>query len=341
LGTDFIGFWEDFVMQVVRFGYPAVSSIHSQAPIDFSSLNIEEPYIGVSRWAETARGLISLHASHDKTIILEGERGAGKNLFARLIHRSSSRRRGPFVSLALGSTTDDLARAVLFNGRGEKSFTESVQGGTLYIDGLSEISASLADDIVHLIESQSSDGGAGTMRILLGSTTRNGFSNQTPISASTVALDYEKVRIPPLRDRVDDIRALAEYFIRKRCLQLNMEIRRITPEAMSVLCDYDWPRNVSELKVLINQLVKQLNPPSIDVSVLPGYMADLGETYTILPAAGLDLDNEVKRIEVDLICAALKRSHGLQNKAAQLLRIKPTTLFMKIRRYGIDVAAFR
>jgi DNA-binding NtrC family response regulator len=323
-------------MQVVRFGYPPASSIYSKSPVDFSSRIIEEPYIGVSKWADTARGLISLHASHDQTIIHEGERGTGKNLLARLIHRSSSRRRGPFVSLALESITDELARAVLLDGHGEKSFTEFVQGGTLYIDGLSEISASLTEDIIQLIESQTPNGGTAPIRVLLGWTARNGSSNQ-----SSLHLDYERVQIPPLRERVDDIRALAEYFIRRRCLQSNREIRRISPEAMSVLCEYDWPRNVSELKVLMNQLVKQLNPPSIDVSILPGYMTGLGETYTVLPAVGLDLDNEVKKIEVGLICAALKRSHGLQNKAAQLLRVKPTTLFMKIRRYGIDVAAFR
>jgi len=327
-------------MQVVRFGYPAASPIYSQSPLDFSSRIVEEPYIGVSKWADTARGLISLHASHDKTVILEGERGTGKNLLARLIHRSSSRRRGPFVSLSLGSTTDELARAVLFDGHGEKSFTEFVQGGTLYIDGLSDISAALTDEIVQLIESQTSDGGLGPIRVLLGLTTRNGSSNEFPAPPSR-RLNYERVQTPPLRERVDDIRALAEYFIRKRCLHLNREIGRITPEAMSVLCEYDWPRNVSELKVLINQLVKQLSPPSIDVSFLPGYMAGQSETETILPPSGVDLDNEVKKIEVGLICAALKRSHGLQNKAAQLLRVKPTTLFMKIRRYGIDVASFR
>ena len=328
-------------MQVIRFGYPVASPIHSQSALDFSSRKVEEPYIGVSRWADTARSLILLHASHDKTIILEGERGVGKSLLARSIHRASSRSHGPFVPLALGSTTDEMARAVLFDGRGEKSFMEFVQGGTLYIDGLSEISPSLAEDIVHLVESQAAKVGAASIRMLLGLTTRNDSCVSSSIPATTSGLYYERVRIPPLRERVEDIRALVEYFIRKRCLQLNREIRRITPEAMKVLCDYDWPRNVSELKVLINQLVKQLNPPPIDVSTLPGYMAGQNETDAILPAAGVDLDDEVKRIEVDLICAALKRSHGLQNKAAQLLRVKPTTLFMKIRRYGIDVASFR
>jgi transcriptional regulator with GAF, ATPase, and Fis domain len=87
--------------------------------------------------------------------------------------------------------------------------------------------------------------------------------------------------------------------------------------------------------------VKQLTPPSIDVSLLPNYLTSTCGERRLLPDSGLDLDDEVKRVEVDLICAALKQSHGLQNKAAQLLRIKPTTLFMKIRRHGIDVEAFR
>jgi len=239
------------------------------------------------------------------------------------------------VPLALGSTTDEMARAILFDGHGEKSLLEYVEGGTLYIDGLSEISRSLTEDIIRLVESQAFGDGARPIRIVLGLTTRNG---QSTMSTTARGLDYEKVQIPPLRERVDDIRALAEYFIKKRCLQLKREISRITPRALKLLSEYDWPRNVSELKVLINQLVKQLNPPSIDVSLLPGYMSGPEETF---PEAGVDLDNEVRRIEVDLICAALKRSHGLQNKAAQLLRVKPTTLFMKIRRYGIDVTVYR
>jgi two-component system response regulator AtoC len=134
---------------------------------------------------------------------------------------------------------------------------------------------------------------------------------------------------------------LAEHFIRERCSQMGKELREISPEAMKVLRRYDWPQNVKELRTLANQLVKQLTPPSIDVSLLPAYLSGMCGERRLLPASGLDLDNEVKRVEVDLICAALRQSHGLQNKAAQLLRIKPTTLFMKIRRHGIDVGAFR
>jgi DNA-binding NtrC family response regulator len=118
-------------------------------------------------------------------------------------------------------------------------------------------------------------------------------------------------------------------------------MRKISPEAMKILRRYDWPRNVGELRMVVYQLVKHLTPPEIDVPLLPAYLAGSSAGTSELPSSGLDLDNEVKRVEVDLICAALKQSRGLQNRAAQLLRIKPTTLFMKIRRHGIDVGAFR
>ena len=338
-------------MQVVRFGNPSTAPLLSQTTADYGSQLVRERLIGVSRWTETARKLVDLHASHDKAVILEGERGTGKKLLARLIHQSSSRREGAFVSLTFGSTTDVVARAVLFGSvversddvpRVEKGLAELAQGGTLYIGGLSEISPSLIDAIARLAESRGFDNTGASVRILLGWNTRSASCNlRTPSNAGSSELDYEKIQIPPLRERPDDIEALAEYFIQDRCAQMGKELRKISPDAMSALRGYDWPQNVSELRTLVNQLVMQLTPPSIDVSLLPGYLLGSGGTKSILPASGLDLDDEVKRVEVDLICAALRQSHGLQNKAAKLLRIKPTTLFMKIRRHGIDVEAFR
>ena len=338
-------------MQVIRSRNQAVAPIFSHTIADFSSQLIGKSLIGVSRWTEAARTLVAAHASHDNTIILEGERGTGKKLLARLIHRCSSRHEGPFVSLALGSTSDEVARAALFGAArhqcdnfpgAEKGLTELAQGGTLYIDGLSDISPSLTDDIVRLAERKGTNyEKEESVRILLGWGIESGCRSSASVNSGSTGLDYERIQIPPLRDRPDDIEALAEHFIKERCGQTGKELREISPEAMKVLRRYDWPQNVKELRTLVNQLVKQLTPPSIDVSVLPAYLAGTCGEGRLLPASGLDLDNEVKRVEVDLICAALRQSHGLQNKAAQLLRIKPTTLFMKIRRHGIDVEAFR
>lgn len=338
-------------MQVIRFRNQAVAPIFSHTTADYASQLIGNSLIGVSRWTETARTLVAAHAAHDNAVILEGERGTGKKLLARLIHRFSSRHEGPFVSLALGSISDEVAREALFGSArhqsddvpgGEKGLAELARGGTLYIDGLSDISPSLTDDVVRLAERKGTNYEAEeSVRILLGWDIQSGFCRSSASLNSGTGLDYERIQIPPLRERPEDIEALAEHFIRERCAQTGKELREISPEAMRVLRRYDWPQNVKELRTLVNQLVKQLTPPSIDVALLPAYMTGPCGERRVLPDSGLDLDNEVKRFEVDLICAALRQCHGLQNKAAQLLRLKPTTLFMKIRRHGIDVEAFR
>jgi DNA-binding NtrC family response regulator len=325
--------------------------ISMNASVEYGLEPVEQNLIGVSRWTQTARMLIAVHAAHDNAVILEGERGTGKKLFARLIHRFSSRHEGPFVSLALGSTSDEVARSALFGGPRERSdgvgarekgLAELAQGGTLYIDGLSHLSTSLTREIIRLADWRSDLDGEHSVRVLLGRVLQGTFDHSTAgIDGAGAGLDYERILIPPLRERPDDIEALAGHFIRERCEQTGKELRKISPEAMKTLRAYDWPRNVTELRTLVNQLVQQLSPPTIDLAILPGYLVGPYGAKRLLPDSGLDLDNEVRRVEVDLICAALRQSRGLQNKAAQLLRIKPTTLFMKIRRLGIDVAAFR
>jgi DNA-binding NtrC family response regulator len=148
-------------MQVVRFGSHAHAPMSMDASIDYGSEAVEQNLIGVSRWAQTARMLIGVHACHDNAVLFEGERGTGKKLLARLIHRFSSRHQGPFVSLALGSASDDLARSALFGGREErfdgvgtreKGLAELAQGGTLYIDGISHLSSSLTGEIIRLAQ---------------------------------------------------------------------------------------------------------------------------------------------------------------------------------------------
>jgi DNA-binding NtrC family response regulator len=339
-------FSENLVMQVARLNNQAFAPISFSASADYPSELTGQSIIGISKWTQTAQMLAEIHAVHDNAVILEGEHGTGKKFLARLIHQSSSRRHRLFVSLMLGSTTDELARSVLFGDdderrtgieSGEKGLAKLAQGGTLYIEVGSSLSPSLRDNIIQLAgHHRMNPEGDGNVRILLGRVVAAGLGSTAPAD-----LDYERIQIPPLRERPEDIEALAAHFIRVRCEQSGKELRRLSPEAVRALRGYDWPRNVSELRTLVQQLVNQVSPPSIEVGLLPAYVAGPYRAQSLIPAAGLDLDNEVKRIEVDLICAALKQSRGLQNRAARLLRIKPTTLFMKIRRHGIDVDAFR
>src|ERR1041384_1629675 len=102
------------IMQVIRHSNSANTFFAHNSVIDYSTPRIEESLVGASKWTEDARMLVSLHSTHDDTVIIVGERGTGKKLIARLIHRNSARRRGPFVSLLLGSITEDVARSTLF-----------------------------------------------------------------------------------------------------------------------------------------------------------------------------------------------------------------------------------
>src|SRR5262245_36575766 len=139
-------------MQVRFNNTMPVAPLSSHTAVQYGSQSVHDTLIGVSRWADTARMLLRIHAAHDNAIILEGEPGTGRQLLARLIHRSSARRDGPFVVLSLHSTADDVARGALFGSKGavedEKGLAELAHGGTLYIDGLSEASPALTGDIV-------------------------------------------------------------------------------------------------------------------------------------------------------------------------------------------------
>jgi DNA-binding NtrC family response regulator len=313
---------------------------------------IREKLIGASGWTEKARALVSAYAAHNNPVVLEGEPGTGKRCLAELVHRCSPHRKGPFVSLKFDSAVHEVARSALLGppraignevGSGDKGLIELANGGTLYVEGISDIPSSLIDDVLRFIElRRTDDDGRLDVRFLFGYVTHSGrHRSRRPMSARSSFSGWEKIGIPPLRERPDDIEPLTKHFIRRACEGTGKEPRTISRDAMDLLKAYDWPRNVAELRVLVNLLVKQSSPPSIDVSLLPAYMLGPREAKVLFPVSGLDLAREVRRYETALICAALKQSRGRQRKAAQLLRITPTTLFEKLKRYGIDAVRFK
>jgi DNA-binding NtrC family response regulator len=339
-------------MQVVKYNFPSETHFAIETLADDASQLIEKRLIGVSGWAENARRLVASHASHDNTVNLEGEPGTGKAFLAALIHQCSARREGPFVSLTFGSASADVACSVLFGSsqtlspeepRGEEGLIELARGGTLYVKGLSDSASSLVEHIVNLLrQSRFNNRREDRARILLGWDIQPGSHDSKVPSDIRNVRGFESIAIPPLRERPDDIEALIVHFVKQRCVQTRKEVRTVSSEALNALRAYDWPRNVLELRTLVSRLVNQTRPPSIDVSLLPAYVRDRnGCEADLFPASGVDLSNEIKRREIELICAALKHSRGLQTKAARLLQIKATTLFMKIQRYGIDVEVFR
>lgn len=339
-------------MQVANYNFPSETHLASETLADDASQLIENRLIGVSGWAENARRLVASHASHDNTVNLEGEPGTGKAFLAALIHQCSARREGPFVSLTFSSASADVACSVLFGSSqtlsteelcAGKGLIEQAREGTLYVKGLSDSAPSLVEHIVNLLrQSRFNNRREDRARILLGWDIEPGFHDSKAPSGITNDCDFESIAVPALRERPDDIEALTVHFVKQRCVQTRKEVRMVSPEALNALRAYDWPRNVLELRTLVSRVVNQTRPPAIDVSLLPAYVRDRNVCAAdLFPASGVDLSKEIRQREIVLICAALKHSRGLQTKAARLLQIKPTTLFMKIQRYEIDVEAFR
>jgi DNA-binding NtrC family response regulator len=346
-------------MNAVSYNFAAHMQFEVETLADYSSQLIEQRLIGISGWAQSARSLILRHASHDNIVNLEGEPGAGKSLVAELIHQCSARREGPFVILKFTSVAVDVIRSVLFGStlaRSTQDFTdqkgliELASEGTLYIEGLfqSAGSSSLVEDVLNPpVRSRFDYLCESGARILLGWNVQPRSRPPEAVNGRENLRDFETVAIPPLRERPEDVEALVLHFVKDYCLQTKRELRTVSPEALDSLRSYDWPQNVSEIKALVMNLVGQASPAAIDRSLLPSYISarrdgprTLGDG-DLFPASGIDLCNEIRGREVELICAALKHSRGMQANAARLLHIKPTTLFMKIQRYGINVEAFR
>ena len=346
-------------MNAVSYNFAAHTQFDVKTLADYSSQLIEQRLIGISGWAQRARNLILRHASHDNIVNLEGEPGAGKSFLAELIHQCSARREGPFVILKFTSSSDAVIRSVLFGStharstqdfNDQKGLIELAREGTLYIEGLfqSSGSSSLVEDVLNLpVQSRFDYLCESGARILLGWDVQSSSRPPEGVNPMKNHRDFETIAIPPLRERPEDVEALVLHFVEEHCLQAKREFRTVSPQALDSLCSYDWPQNVSELKALAVNLVSQASPASIDRSLLPSYISSRNECPRterdgdLFPASGIDLSNEIRGREVELICAALKHSRGMQANAARLLHIKPTTLFMKIQRYGINVEAFR
>ena len=319
---------------------------------------IRERLIGASRWAAQARAQVEAHAAHDNTVVLDGEPGTGKEFLARLIHKCSRRSEAPFVSISFDSVSDESAEAALFGSvrtlptgtrHIHRGLIEAAEGGVIYIGNISSLSISLWAKISRLTRAgefqRLNDGTTqrADVRILLGSTSDFGALN-TPgwTLADSASRLGDRFSLPPLRDRLDDIEPLVKHFIKRACEQAGLEVREATPDIIKALGEYAWPGNVEELKTAVERMVQNSGPPRLALPLLPSGPTDAPETtLSPFPESGIDLFSEVRRHERAILCAALSHCRGVQNKAARLLKIKPTTLNMKLKSHGIDAGDFK
>ncbi|MGE0129031.1 MAG: sigma-54-dependent transcriptional regulator [Blastocatellales bacterium] len=318
---------------------------------------IKSRLVGLSHWVAHASVAVATHAGHDNPIVLAGEPGTGKEFIARLIHECSSRRRGPFVSVTCWPVIEPSLETMLFGANGanasgqispKKGLVEMAAGGTLYLDICSSFSDSLKDRVFRLIRHREFYRSKGDfieradLRVILGSAPQPALNKDGEMTNSLLLNSAsDKLAIPPLRERKMDIEPLSHRFLTEQCRQEGKEERELSQEAIHILRNYDWPGNVGELKRCLEFAVRQAKPPKIGSNTLPEHIINQrGFNGYSLPPSGINWQEEIRQFEKAIVCAALKKSGGVQRRAAKLLGLKVSTLNTIIKRYSIDVSSF-
>jgi two-component system response regulator AtoC len=294
-------------------------------------------------------------AKYKSTILIEGESGTGKELVAKAIHFNSDRADNPFVPVNCGAIPENLLESELF-GHTKGSFTNAVRtkkglfeeadGGTMFLDEIGELPLQLQVKLLRVLQD-------GEMR-------RIGDSRPIKIDVRIIAatikdLDREvregkfrddlfyrlnvlPMKIPPLKERKEDIPLLVEHFINKYSRELNKPIEAITPDALNCLMNYGWNGNVRELENVIERAIVLTESSQIQVENLPAEIESPREESKLnLLNDELSIKKASRYLEIDLITKALQKTKGNHTHAAKLLEISHRALLYKIKEYGIDV----
>ncbi|MDR3362952.1 MAG: sigma 54-interacting transcriptional regulator [Desulfovibrio sp.] len=291
-------------------------------------------------------------AESEATVMVLGETGVGKDVFARLVHSLSDRRDKILLKMDCGGISETLTESEMFgympgaftgaSSKGKAGYFEIADGGTIFLDEVGELPLSMQTRLLRVLQ----DGeimrvGASTPRRVdvrvIAATNRNLAEN---VETGTFRrdlfyrLNVATLRVPPLRERREDVRPLAEYFLRQYTTKYRKSLAFMNV-TLDVMTRYSWPGNVRELQNLIHSLVITLNTPLISPRDLPpqitGVVTDRTER-----AADIQIrpfKEIVAEMERDFLLRAIEE-HGSVQKVAELFQINRSTIFRKIRRIG-------
>jgi DNA-binding NtrC family response regulator len=283
-------------------------------------------------------------AQTDATVLITGETGTGKELVARAIHAQSPRCYAPFIAINCGAFTDQLLESELF-GHEKGAFTdakntkkgrlEMVNAGTLFLDEVGDISMKMQIDLLRVLETRefSRVGGTATLHSdfrVIAATNQDleeAIHKKTFRSDLFYRLNVVHLEVPPLRERPEDIPLLAQHFLWCYATETNKKIDSIQPEAMEALRRYPWPGNVRELENAIERAVVVGKSRQIQLADLPFAIAIKGAAEM----EKLSLE-EMERRHIGRVLAI---EAGNLSNVARILRINRSTLYAKIKKYGL------
>ncbi len=323
-----------------------------------SADNSEPVIIGRSRALREVLRAAQRVARTRATVLITGESGTGKEVIASVIHRESPRRDKPFVAVNCGAIPEELLESELF-GHLRGAFTSAHQSregrftradtGTIFLDEIGDMSIALQPKLLRVLQH-------GTFEAV-------GTSVTTHVDVRVIAatnqhllqriqeqrfredlyyrLNVVPIQMPPLRDRVEDIPLLAEFFLERESEAQDRKVPQLTPKAMEYLIAFNWPGNVRELENLMERVVILCDKDEIDAAdfraIYPEAVAAASpSTSARLGPDGIRFQDAVGRYQDELISQALERTGGNKTKAASLLGLNRTTLLEMIKKRGLD-----
>jgi len=284
------------------------------------------------------------------TVLINGETGTGKELMARTIHGLSKRSKGPFVALNCGALQDTLLESELF-GYKAGAFTGATKdkpgrfalasGGTLFLDEIGEISPALQVRLLRVLQERCFEPLGGTSSVTTDAriivATNRDLAAMVKAGSFREDLYYRinvvRVELPPLRRRKEDLPLLVDQFIHKFNRLHHATVQGIAPEALSLLMAHDWPGNVRELENIIERAFVLCPNGMLQIAHLPDELT-LHGTRT---SASATLHDARTRLEAQTIRTALERNAYNRLAAARELGMHKTTLFRKIKQFGITL----
>lgn len=313
-------------------------------------LKVESELVGTSGPLKEIERQIALVASTNATCLIRGESGVGKELVARAVHFSSPRRDGPFVCLNCAALTETLLESELF-GHEKGSFTgatekkigkfEAANHGTIFLDEIGEMTVGTQAKLLRILEGHPYERVGGNVPIRVD--VRVVSATNKPLEEAVregsfrrdlfYRLQVVEIRIPPLRDRKDDIRLLADHFLTRFVRETGRKIRGFSDAAYNKLAAYDWPGNVRELRNVVERAVALGSGPTLDAEDL--WLSSLSFASASTTTSAEFEPHSLEEMEKRHITRTLDHTDWNKSQAAKILGIERSTLDRKITAYGL------
>ena len=290
-------------------------------------------------------------APSDASVLIEGESGTGKELIAAAFHAESQRSSGAFIRINCAAIPHELIESELFGykkgaftgaDRDKRGLIEAANGGTLLLDEIAEMPAHLQTKLLRVLQERKLRPLGDEREIdvsfrLLSATNRNTSAlldegllrKDLYFRVSTI-----KIRVPPLRERLDDVPLIARHFLNRFNVQYNKNIRDLSPATVQRLLRYNWPGNIRELESVVERAVLFCSGKQLDPDCLPEefHGPRLSNSSFVIPPLV-----PMEEIEREAILQTLERTSGNVRRSAQILRFPRPTFYRKLKKLGIIV----